>query len=286
MLSINGWPCADNGGHINSSASITDSLSFIKKHMNGQNDAGHLSGYNDNFRAIATLVDMNNESFCTGAIIEKDTIVTAASCIDGKRENEVFVRVGDRVRDLKEQYEELIGVALMIPHPYYDPLGPMYNATPRIVHDIGLVLLKKDLNLTEFTVGKFTIPDGTEKPHYEDHVFSYGWGSVGYLDASKGYASSTKVGRTAHLTKVECNPDLSPFFICYEAGDHVHANGICVSDFGGPIVSNKYPKEVMGIFSNMNSLYCTQPNAQARFTNVTHYLDFVKSKWKGFRNVG
>lgn len=116
---------------------------------------------------IATLKWIKNDSFCSGAIIAEDAILTAAHCLEDKKLSDIVVRVGS---DYRNGGGVLFRLKSMTIHP-------SYVAATRDF-DLAVLILEKKLVLKpqvteivilptqneEFTENEVGIVSGFELP--------------------------------------------------------------------------------------------------------------------------
>lgn len=286
MVTSRNNPCNESQTQMRFSK-IVDHLDFIHEHMGDTGGSGHDDKFGGQTKAIVSIMDTNDKHLCLGAIISKDTILTTAKCVRNRKEAGVKVRVGDRARSVQEEKEADFGVKQLVLHPFYDPFGPLYNRTPRIVHDIAIVKLQTALTFDGFILDKYRLPKKTHT--IKRYMVSYGWGSMGYLDKSKGYADFTDVAKKFDVTKEDCPESLVPSFICVSHHKEKKLNradidlrndefALCFLDMGSPLLEQSGHNQdlLIGISSNYDAYSCTQdPLVFARFTNIPQYLDFI-----------
>lgn len=102
------------------------------------------------------------EHFCSGAIVGKRSILTAAHCVDGLELENFEVVVGTVVNNVTSDEQNVYGVAQLTIHPEYGNLA----------NDIALVHTANDIRLSENVkiIKLCTIRDGAGT-----YVYPTGW---------------------------------------------------------------------------------------------------------------
>ncbi len=89
--------------------------------------------------------------FCTGALIDRDVVLTAGHCVEYAEEFEseglaIWYLTGN---DLTQTYDEAAKVTALHQHPDYDPLY--------LTHDLGVMTLDHDLDAEVYALNETTV---------------------------------------------------------------------------------------------------------------------------------
>jgi secreted trypsin-like serine protease len=186
-------------------------------------------------------------------------VLTAAHCVKFYENRPEMIKIvaGDNNVRKKEPEEQHVNVCNVYNHP-------KYTKKPRILHDISLLKLCKDVKFTPFiqpiAVGRTVPNSGT--------VTVAGWGNTeeGGVGSSILKKVHLRIDRTLgckHLPKSQ---------IC--AGVMKGGHGSCQGDSGGPLsyVSNRKPYQI-GVVSH--GVGCARPKRPTVYTNVAYYRSWI-----------
>ncbi|XP_030377390.1 trypsin [Scaptodrosophila lebanonensis] len=170
--------------------------------------------------------------FCGGSLIDEETVVTAAHCLQGTAANEIQIRLGSANR---KSGGELVSVRALTYHAGYN--------SKLMINDVALIKLSTPVRLTAtirpIALAEVTPPSGTP-------AVTSGWGTTCFL-----FCSSVD-----NLLEVEV--DLLQVNECaqynYSAGSiletmvcgYSEGKDACQGDSGGPLVANS---QLVGIVS-------------------------------------
>lgn len=213
-----------------------------------------LDGYL-NTLGVVMLLDTESGNLCSGTLIAKKTLLTAAHCIPKDYRNlEVFFDANpfSEMSDVSAHSVETAHI-----HPKY------LFSTDEASVDLALVILKVDapkfLNLAQ-------VPQGTELQKQAD-VTLYGYGKLTAQDEnSAGVLRST----TMKISEVQ-----NGFFKV----DQSSGKGICDGDSGGPaLIANRSGWALVGV-SKMDSDIKGEGAAacagMGQFTEVHPHLEWI-----------
>lgn len=193
---------------------------------------------------------------CGGAILTKDTIITAADCVEGNQANN-FVIVTETTNTAGSD-GTIVPVDRYIIHPEYNYYSIRYN--------IALVKLKSDLNLNGF--GASSIPLAETVPQTGKAVLS-GFGKESEL--SEQQSESLKQVEVPIIESSTCRQLYSPDEISADmlcAGDG-SADG-CQGDAGSPLVHNG---QLVGILSFGRG--CGRKGYPSVYTSIPHVYSWI-----------
>ena len=172
-------------------------------------------GDDDPYPSVALLLDNDYSPVCSATLIEEDTLLTAAHCIDDG--DVCFVRIGDSIRDVRDT----------VYHPNFS------DNRGNIRYDVGLVFLETPIVDIEPT-------PLNDMPLYGREGFPIT--TVGY---SKGFKKYSEIGTFWYYGTLESEPTNMKFLT---------PNGsIWFGDSGGPVfmyVEGK--KKIIGIISSFS----------------------------------
>jgi uncharacterized protein (TIGR03382 family) len=214
----------------------------------------------DDFPTTVGLEEGPGEWFCTGTLIDKDWVLTAAHCITEGPETVAKVHVRF---DADELNTGSSGTAVPVAELHADP---GFN---EVDWDNDIAVIKLATSVT----------DRTPTPvHRVQPGFGTALTDVGYGDASPtGNGQGEGILRKLDTTNIDCGQanDASisnDNLLCFDASQHAS----CYGDSGGPTyVETAGGLEVAGVTSGGTADNCTGPNVFDLYTSVAAEIAFV-----------
>lgn len=214
--------------------------------------------------ALTTLAHAEkNHSFCTGTIYSRRAIVTAAHCLvdENKKlvtEGDLYVSFGNQVspQSLK------IRVARRIPHPQYDAKLNLTANPSRPPHDIGILILERDIPAPYRNV------DILEAPLEKNQSFV----AVGFGVSNNRNVNDTGVMRQSELN-LRAEEGVAHRFVTRNL-----FAGTCAGDSGGPAYVHRNGRYFFaGITSTGIEISGDCFLGQNSFTDARYYLQWVRA---------
>lgn len=201
--------------------------------------------------------------FCAGALIDNQTVLTAAHCL-GMRKESVRVHAGSHQRGAKDDDEQFVDVEHFCSHPHW--VGN--------TDDIGIIRLARPVTFVD-TISPVCLPPvGDEvRPEQGDQLYVTGWGytSAGW---NRRPAEVLKQARQTFLDKAACErmrPINAARIICAK-----HDQGSsCHGDSGGPLVLQRNGVwQLQGVVSGGPPV-CGTADWPMYYTEVAKYHDWL-----------
>jgi len=213
------------------------------------------------FPTVVALENGPGNWFCTGTLIDKDWVLTAAHCIDGETAAGMKIRFDDaNINDTTGG--KVVAVAELHGHPSYD--GIAWN------NDIALVKLAESVTDREVT-----------PIHREPVAAATSVTEVGYGDADNNGGGAGLLRKLITPT-VDCtmanDPEISGAnLVCFNGAD---GTASCYGDSGGPAFITLAGKlRVAGITSGGTDDICTA--GWDLYTSVAGELAFIDAVMAG-----
>lgn len=201
--------------------------------------------------------------FCAGALIDEQTVVTAAHCL-AMRKDSLRIHLGSHQRGTKDDDEQFVNVDHFCSHPLWRTGN---------TNDIGIIRLERPVQFAKTISPVCLPPQGDEVREGQDTLYVTGWGytSGGF---NRKPAEVLKQARQTFLDKISCRRmremDVSKV-ICAK-----HDEGSsCHGDSGGPLVLQRNGIwQLQGVVSGGPPI-CGTPDWPMYYTEVAQYLDWI-----------
>lgn len=222
----------------------------------------------EGFPGIASLQDAKGASFCGGALIASDLIMTAAHCIVANPPADIYVQIGENSLDKANLTERIRGLSIHYP-PKFRGLVTHKQEVLDINHDIALLRLSKSSPKPIMKINSSPNPIKVG-----EEATAVGWGR---LDGSTKNPSPRNLnqvdlvlsdGKSCEKTFQNYNNTDS---YCFRATKNNPKGGTCMGDSGSPMIFNE---SAIGVVS-AGSTKCDDD--LAIYTRTDPYLAWLKN---------
>ncbi|CAG8103827.1 unnamed protein product [Penicillium olsonii] len=209
-------------------------------------------------------VSVRTSSFiCGGTIVDKDHILTAAHCVDGKPTERLKIRAGS----LKHASGgTIVQVANVTQHPEWN--------ADTLKNDIAILKLASSLDFGS-TIAAVELPASSDAmPETGTQCSVSGWGAT---SAGGSTPSNLEVAYIDVIDHAQCveeyksDNEVDDSMIC--AGAEAGGKDACQGDSGGPLVDVSTKKQI-GVVSW--GLGCGRHNQHGVYVSTAAYLDWIK----------
>jgi secreted trypsin-like serine protease len=180
--------------------------------------------------------------FCTGTVVAKRVVVTAAHCLAGKSGSDMGFALGSN--GFAPQVE--LGVSHVIPHPSFDP--------QRVKNDIGVVVLSEDAPVTPVAI------NGPMASSWVGRSLTF----VGF-GATNGYGSGSGTKRAVEIPVSQ----VASTQFAYEDT----SKNTCFGDSGGPaFATDEGGKLLLAGVTSFGDRTCSQYGVDTRVDAYTSFI--------------
>ncbi|CAO1420930.1 unnamed protein product [Diamesa hyperborea] len=209
----------------------------------------------EEFPFTVALIWFGNH-YCGGAILNVNTVVSAAHCTGGRKQTEFAVRAGSTLLSSGGQY---IKATEYINHEMYDDF--------ELTYDIAILKLESDLVFSA-SVRPINLPTATFNVPQDSIATISGWGDLEFRSGQ--YPDNLRTVQVPVVGNPQCqkiyeDADILPNHIC--AGEP--GRDACQGDSGGPLT---YQGRVIGIVSWGYGCAMDWPTVYSR---VSEFLPFI-----------
>merc|ERR1711953_1343640 len=200
---------------------------------------------------------------CTGSLVSNKAVVTVGHCCDGVSPSRLGAVVGNYKMYEEDPDEECIGVESVFLHENYDSFS--------INNDICVLILESEATLGP-NVGTIPLPESGEEYEEGTTCQAAGWGAT-----SDGFATVTQKANFTVISDARCRnsygqSDVADSMICAGGANGSGWPDLCQGDSGVPLMCGNQ-------LSALNSwgYGCADPDFPPVFTQVSYYVDWIKS---------
>eukprot|EP00794_Sanderia_malayensis_P000046 gene46-640_t len=233
---------------------------------------------------------------CTGTLISKDWILTAAHCVDDIKYQPEHLLVNIRQPGDKIKTKNVFGVSKIVVHRMF-MLKYKFLPPGKFSWDFDIALIKLNVSVPENMSVARLPTDGMHATNCK----SAGWGSKSVLQE---YSDSKLKNYEVSETLQEIDVPIIPFYKCHDyftkdhktfarfnfkvfCGGSLHNEttpgiGGCIGDSGSPLIcgnSNEDESITFGIMLGGHPLCKTGKNYMI-FTNVSSHVNWIKRQIK------
>lgn len=229
---------------------------------------------------MVSLTYNRTSHFCGATILNDDSILTAAHCMENFKLVNVSIYIGHTNLDNIDE-DFLYPAVKYIEHPSWDPPNSGNG------FDIGILKLSRKIDFSKGKVARVCLPTPMDKPIASKCV-AIGWGSTDQFLSS----SVVREIKPKDLSQVVMPVLDNNAPGCFDAMEdrHVcagHINGgkdICYGDSGGPLLcpiegEDEHAFYQYGISALLGSAKCGEK--PSRFTRVSSLLDWIRENAEG-----
>ncbi|XP_060645252.1 chymotrypsin-1 [Drosophila nasuta] len=200
--------------------------------------------------------------FCSGSIISKMHVVTAAHCVEKMELEKLSVLAGTLNWKTGGQRHKIVS----------KHVHPQYAMMPRIINDIAVLKVSPPFGLHLAEISTIHLGDA-DRVGGKTPVRLTGWGSTTPNSTGAKVPDRLQVLHYQTISNEECVQKgfrVTPNEICALAS---HGQGACMGDSGGPLILSNGRQQLAGIVS-YGSATCAQGKPDV-YTRVSSFLPYI-----------
>ncbi|MCG9578585.1 trypsin-like serine protease [Vibrio tubiashii] len=219
--------------------------------------------------------------YCGGTLIGSQYVLTAAHCIYGSTQNQLFTSVVPQLQDEKD-FPNSVLQRVMVNEFYY----PSNYNDSTLANDIAILKLASPITaVTSYATLGTTGDEGTYRQTSPVQVFY----AVGHGNTQTNIDATTYLQRTQlqYVPNANCNvytnANTSANLCMKGAATVVYDNATCQGDSGGPLYWDKSGSFVQVGITSFGPQTCGNPAVAANsiFTEVSDHRDWITSVLAG-----
>lgn len=210
---------------------------------------------------------------CSGSLLRKNVVLTAASCIKDLKNSDIKIRAGSKRFKSGGQNRAVLETMY---HPEYK--------TNEYANNIAMIKLRRPFNSTVNNIQIIKMPT-KETIELPSSISIYGWG-LSRFNANKYITKRLRVSKYKVYSDKKClrhlpESDKGQTEKVFCIGDRTKQVDVCNDDIGGPAISRQYETQY-GVISRNGA--CSE-NKTIIVTSLEPHKSWIKEVLQGWKSA-